>query len=125
MTRLKLKQWSAALFMTLVWASSSLADNCSGNWTGVTTSAETLEVASGHTVTYFVSRGSTTSANSLFNGVGECGGYVLASPDGKVRVAGICTRKMNYGASQSDSFALQPAAQPATLKHLRATGPPA
>ena len=33
-----------------------------------------LEVAKGHTVTYFVARGSTTSANSLFNGVGECGG---------------------------------------------------
>src|SRR5579859_3459294 len=102
MTHAKLVQWSAILFLTLIWANSSLADNCNGNWSNVTISAETLEVATGHTVTYFVSRGSTTSANSPFNGVGECGGYALATPDGKVRVAGICTRKMNDGASESD-----------------------
>ena len=55
MTHAKLMQWSAVLLLTLVWASSSRADNCNGNWTGVTISAETLEVANGHTVTYFVS----------------------------------------------------------------------
>src|SRR5579859_4109600 len=85
-------QWCAVLLLALAWSHSSLADNCSGNWSNVTVSAETLEVAKGHTVTYFVARGSTTSANSAFNGVGECGGYALATPDGKVRVAGICTR---------------------------------
>jgi hypothetical protein len=67
----KLMRWSAVLFLTFAWCNSSLADNCNGNWSNVTISAETLEVATGHTVTYFVSRGSTTSANSPFNGVGE------------------------------------------------------
>jgi hypothetical protein len=122
MTHAKLMQWSAVLFLTLAWANSSLADNCNGNWSNVTISAETLEVATGHTVTYFVSRGSTTSANSLFNGVGECGGYALATPDGKVRVAGICTRKMNDGASESDVFAMEPGAERGTWKQVAGTG---
>ena len=122
MTHAKLVQWSAILFLTLVCANSSLADNCNGNWSNVTISAETLEVATGHTVTYFVSRGSTTSANSPFNGVGECGGYALATPDGKVRVAGICTRKMNDGASESDVFALEPGAERGTWKQVAGTG---
>ena len=122
MTHTKLMQWSAVLSLTLVWASSSLADNCNGNWSNVTVSAETLEVAKGHTVTYFVARGSTTSANSLFNGVGECGGYALATPDGKVRVAGICTRKMNDGASESDVFSLEPGAERGTWKQVAGTG---
>lgn len=78
--------------------------------------------ANGHTVTYFVSRGSTTSANSLFNGVGECGGYALATPDGKVRVSGICTRKMNDGASESDVFAMEPGAERGTWKQIAGTG---
>ena len=122
MTHAKLMQWTAALFLALVWASSSLADNCNGNWSNVTISAETLEVGNGHTATYFVSRGSTTSANSLFNGVGECGGYALATPDGKVRVAGVCTRKMNDGASESDVFSLEPGADRGTWKQVGGTG---
>ena len=115
-------QWCAVLLLALAWSHSSLADNCSGNWSNVTVSAETLEVAKGHTVTYFVARGSTTSANSAFNGVGECGGYALATPDGKVRVAGICTRKMNDGASESDVFALEPGAERGTWKQVAGTG---
>jgi hypothetical protein len=115
-------QIAIALSVFLAWSSSSLADNCSGNWSNVTVSAETLEVAKGHTVTYFVARGSTTSPNSLFNGIGECGGYALSMPDGKVRVAGICTRKMNDGASESDVFALEPGAERGTWKQVAGTG---
>ena len=112
----------AVLPFAFAWSNSSLADNCNGNWSNVTVSAETLEVAKGHTVTYFVSRGSTTSANSAFNGVGECGGYALATPDGKVRVAGICTRKMNDGTSESDVFTLEPGAERGTWKQVAGTG---
>jgi hypothetical protein len=122
MKSLTFMQWCAVLLLALAWSHSSLADNCSGNWSNVTVSAETLEVAKGHTVTYFVARGSTTSANSAFNGVGECGGYALATPDGKVRVAGICTRKMNDGASESDVFALEPGAERGTWKQVAGTG---
>jgi hypothetical protein len=56
MTYAKLMRWSAVLSLILVWSHPSLADNCSGNWSNVTVSAETLEVAKGHTVTYFVAR---------------------------------------------------------------------
>lgn len=118
----KLMRCSALLSLILVWSDSVLADNCNGNWSNVTQSAETIEVAKGHTVTFFVARGSTTSANSLFNGVGECGGYALATPDGKVRVAGICTRKMNDGASESDVFSLEPGAERGTWKQVAGTG---
>ena len=122
MTYARLMLCSAMLSLTLVWCNFSLADNCNGNWSNVTQSAETIEVAKGHTVTFFVARGSTTSANSLFNGVGECGGYALATPDGKVRVAGICTRKMNDGASESDVFSLEPGAERGTWKQVAGTG---
>ena len=122
MTPAKMLHISVALFVSLIWSNSSLADNCNGNWSNVTVSAETLEVAKGHTVTYFVARGRTTSANSLFNGIGECGGYAFATPDGKVRVAGICTRKMNDGASASDVFALEPSAERGTWKQIAGTG---
>ena len=122
MTHAKLLHISVVLFVSLIWSHFALADNCNGNWSNVTVSAETLEVAKGHTVTYFVARGSTTSANSLFNGIGECGGYALATPDGKVRVAGICTRKMNDGASESDVFALEPGAERGTWKQIAGTG---
>ncbi len=75
------------------------ADNCSGRWSNVTVSAETIEVAKGHNVTYFHARGSATSDNYAFNGVGMCGGYALAMPDGKLRVVGVCARKTKDGDS--------------------------
>lgn len=112
----------AALSLGCLFSNPIWADNCSGNWSNVTQYAETIEVAKGHTVTYFVARGSTTSANSLFNGVGECGGYALATPDGKVRVSGICTRKMADGASESDVFALEPGADRGIWKQVSGTG---
>ena len=43
-------------------------------------------------------------------------------PDGKVRVAGICTRKMNDGASESDVFSLEPGAERGTWKQVAGTG---
>jgi hypothetical protein len=52
----------------------------------------------------------------------ECGGYALATPDGKVRVSGICTRKMNDGASERDVFAMEPGAERGTWKQVAGTG---
>jgi hypothetical protein len=108
----------AGLFL----CSAALADNCSGRYTNVGVSAETLEVAKGHTVTFFVSRGSTVSDNSPFNAVGECGGYFLTMPDGKTMAAGICTRKGKDGDSESDVFALEPGAERGTWKLVAGTG---
>ncbi len=117
-----LLQKSLIAASTALLSSVALADNRNGNWTNVTQSAETLEVGKGHTVTFFVARGSTTSANSLYNGIGECGGYALTMPDGKVRMAGICTRKMNDGASESDVWSLEPGAETGVWKQVAGTG---
>ena len=111
-----------ALGSAFLSTETAFADNCNGNWSNVGQSAETIEVAKGHSVTFFVARGSTTSANSPFNGVGECGGYILTTPDGKVRVSGICTRKMNDGASESDVFSLEPGAERGVWKQVAGTG---
>ena len=100
----------------------ALADNCNGRYTNVTVSSEVLEVAKGHTVTFFVTRTSTTSDNSPFNAVGECGGYFLTMPDGKVRASGICTRKGNNGDSESDVFSLEPGAERGVWKLVAGTG---
>jgi hypothetical protein len=99
-----------------------LADNCNGRWTNVTVSSETLEVAKGHTVTFFVARGSTTSDNSPMNAVGECGGYFVSTPDGKTRAAGVCTRKGKDGDSESDTWSMEPGAERGTWKMVGGTG---
>jgi len=44
----------------------------------------------------------------------------LTHPDGTMRVAGICSRKMNDGASESDVFAVEPGAERGTWKQVRA-----
>lgn len=87
------------------------ADNCNGRWSNVTVAAETLEVASGHSVTYFHARGTVTSDNSPLNAVGMCGGYVLSMPDGKVRAVGVCARKTKDGDSFSDEWSIEPGAE--------------
>jgi len=98
------------------------ADNCSGRWSNVTVSAETIEVAKGHNVTYFHARGSATSDNYAFNGVGMCGGYALAMPDGKVRVVGVCARKTKDGDSWSDEWSIEPGAQRGVWRQSGGTG---
>jgi hypothetical protein len=98
------------------------ADNCSGRWSNVTVSSETIEVAKGHNVTYFHARGSTTSDNSAFNAVGACGGYALSMPDGKVRVVGVCARKTKDGDSQSDEWSMEPGAQRGVWRQSGGTG---
>jgi hypothetical protein len=98
------------------------ADTCNGRLTNVGISAETIEVAKGHSVTYFVARSSSTSENSIHNGVGECGGYALTTPDGKMRMAGVCARKNKDGDSWSDEWGLDPGAQKGWWKQSGGTG---
>ena len=85
-------------------------------------SSETIEVAKGHTVTYWVARGSSTSENSGYVGVGECGGYALTTPDGKTRVAYACARKGKDGDSWSDAGGIEPGADRGTWKQTGGTG---
>ena len=106
----------------LLGANVAFADNCSGRYTNAGVSAETLEVAKGHTVTFSVTRGTTASDNSPFNAVGECGGYFLQMPDGKTLAAGICTRKDKDGGSESDVWSLESGAERGTWKQVAGTG---
>jgi hypothetical protein len=107
----------------LIAANAALADNCSGQYTNVGMSAQTLEVATGHKVTFFVARGSSirndTTTDDL---VGECGGYTLTMPDGKTITSGICTRKGKDEDSESDVFSMEPGAERGTWKQISGTG---
>lgn len=98
------------------------ADNCSGRFNNVGVHAETIEVGKGHSVTSFAARSSSTSENSVFNGVGGCAGYALAMPDGKLRLIGVCARKNKDGDSYSDEWGLEPGAQRGWWKISAGTG---
>lgn len=98
------------------------ADTCSGRFNNVVTHGETVEVGKGHSVTSFAARSSSTSENSVFNGVGACAGYALAMPDGKLRVIGVCARKNKDGDSYSDEWGLEPGAQRGWWKIAAGTG---
>jgi hypothetical protein len=100
----------------------SWADSCAGRWTNVSQSAETIDLGKGHTLTIFVAKGSATSDNSPQNGVGQCGGYVLTTPDGKMRLAYACARKNKDGDSWSDTGGIEPGAERGTWKQTGGTG---
>lgn len=118
----KLMQWSVVLSLTLFWSNSLLADNCTGRWTNVSQSAETMDLGNGHTLTIFSARGSSTSDNSPMTGVGQCGGYVLTTPDGKSRLGYACARKTKNGDSWSDFGGIEPGADHGTWKQSGGTG---
>jgi hypothetical protein len=100
----------------------ALADNCNGRWTNVTQSTETIDLGNGHTLTIFSARGSSTSDNSAHVGVGQCGGYVLTTPDGKSRLGYACARKNKDGDSWSDFGGIEPGADRGTWKQSGGTG---
>jgi len=112
----------AAMPALVALSSPCLADNCTGHWTNVNISAETLEIDKGHKVVYFVSHGSATSENSADNAVGRCGGYALTLPDGTVKMAGVCVRQTKDGDSWADEWALEPGAKRGTWKLMQGTG---
>jgi hypothetical protein len=100
----------------------AIADSCTGRFTNVGQSAETIDLGKGHTLTIFVARGSVTSENSSQNGVGGCGGYVLTTPDGKTRLAYACARKNKDGDSWSDAGGIEPGADRGTWTQTGGTG---
>lgn len=102
--------------------SSALADNCSGRFTNVTQSSETTDLGNGHTITIFSARGSATSENSALNVVGQCGGYVITLPDGKIRLGYACARKDQNGNSYSDYGTMEPGADKGSWTQAGGTG---
>jgi hypothetical protein len=122
MTTSKRLQWGVAIFAGATLCSGAMGAECSGRWTNVAQSAETLDLGKGHTLTIFVARGSSTSDNSAHVGVGQCGGYALTTPDGKTRVAYACARKNKDGDSWSDAGGIEPGADRGTWKQTGGTG---
>ncbi len=100
----------------------ALADNCSGSWTGVQQSGDTIDLGDGHTLSTFFSRGTVSSENSPMNIVGACGGYVLTTPDGQSRFAYACARKNKDGDSFSDAGGQEPGADHGTWTQTGGTG---
>jgi hypothetical protein len=98
------------------------ADNCSGHFNNVSQTVSTIEVGKDHTLTSFIFHSITNSENSINNGMGECSGYALTTPDGKTRMAGICARKLKDGGSFSDAWALEPGSNRGTWKMSGGTG---
>jgi len=106
----------------LVAYSAAQADNCTGRANNVAISSETIEVAKGHTLTFFSFYRITSSENSPNNATGKCGGYLMTTPDGKTRLVGSCARKTKDGDSWSDELLLEPGAQRGTWKLVGGTG---
>jgi hypothetical protein len=105
-----------------VLCSPAWADNCNGRFTNVGQSVDTLDLGKGHTLTTFVARGTSTSENSVHNGVGGCGGYVLTTPDGKMRLGYACVRKNQDGDSYSDAGTIEPGESRGTWMQTGGTG---
>ena len=80
------------------------ADNCSGYYGSEGATSETVELSKGVKVTYFTSHETVSSGDSAYNGLGGCGGYVIAGPDGKGWVAGSCTVVAANGDTWSYTF---------------------
>ena len=99
------------------------ADNCTGYDVLVTSSAETLDVGKGTTLTVFRSQSILISEKTIYHlATGECSGSALVTPDGKVRVSGHCARRDKDGDTQSIEFSQAPGANKGAWKSTSGTG---
>jgi hypothetical protein len=117
--------YTACIIGTCLCASNMTfgADSCTGYDVLVTSSAETLEVGKGHTLTVFRSESILISENSIYHlATGECSGTALATPDGKVRVSGHCARRDKDGDTQSIEFSQAAGADKGAWKSTGGTG---
>ena len=98
------------------------ADNCSGYYGNEMASSETVELSKGIKVTFFTNHETVSSGNSAYNGLGGCGGYVLATPDGKGWVSGSCTLVAANGDTWSYTFTEELGAGRGNWKAGKGTG---
>jgi hypothetical protein len=125
MRTIKLFHCAAVLAVGVALSGVSRADNCSGVDVLVVQSAETLEVAKGHTLTVLRLYSIVTSDNpaSPVNlTTGECSGTILSTPDGTTRGSGHCARKDKNGDTYSLEWTLPVGEQKGTWKHVAGTG---
>lgn len=114
--------WVGTFAVGTMLSGEAMSKECTGRWTNVGQSAETIDLGEGHTLTIFSARGSATSDNSPMTGIGQCGGYVLTTPDGKSRLAYACLRKTKDGDSWSDAGGIEPGADRGTWTQTGGTG---
>jgi hypothetical protein len=98
------------------------ADNCSGYYGNEMASSETIELSKGNKVTFFTNHETVSSGDSAYTGLGGCGGYVFAAPDGKGWVSGSCTLVAANGDTWSYTFTEELGAGRGTWKAGNGTG---
>ena len=101
------------------------ADNCSGYDVLSLQSAETFELAKGHTLTVVRLQSTNISddtASPYHLTTGECSGTVLSTPDGNTRGAGFCTRKDKSGDAYNVEWQLPAGSKKFLWKHVGGTG---
>ena len=98
------------------------ADNCTGTYSHVLLSSETVQVAEGFTISSFINQGSSSSADSVYDGTGSCAGYAMHTPDGKRTVAGACTRKNKDGRLWNFTWSYGPSGDRGTWQAVGLTG---
>jgi len=113
-----------SLLACLVGPSVSIADNCSGEDVLVAQSAETIEVAKGHSLTVVRLFSVVTSGDTpIFDATtGECSGTWLTTPDGKTRGAGHCARRDKDGDTYSIEWSMAPGADKGQWRVAGGTG---
>lgn len=109
-------------FGLLSLAASAVDDNCGGTWTNVAQYGQTIDFGNGNSLTVFSAKGSSTSENSPYAGVGECGGYILTAPGGKMYFRGACARKSKEGDVWSIAAMIEPGAERGTWTQVAGTG---
>ena len=99
-------------------------DNCSGYDVLVFQSAETTEIAKGHTMTvvkaYSIDVEDNTSSPFHLT-TGECSGTIVSTPDGVTRASGHCVRRDKAGDTYSLEWTLPAGAQKYSWRHVGGT----
>lgn len=99
------------------------ADNCTGYDILVTTYADSRDLGGGMIQSTFSSESILTSEDSIYHlATGQCTGTALATPDGKVRMSGVCARRDKDGDTQSIEWSVAPGADKGTWKANGGTG---
>lgn len=125
MKQVKLAVMTSAFALASAFSLNAQAAECSGYDVLVNQTAETIEVADGHSM--LVIRSSsiviTNDPNNIYNETtGECSGTILFMPDGSIESSGHCARKDKDGDTYSVRWAQAAGADKGTWSSAGGTG---
>lgn len=113
---------AAALSGSLVVPAIAFAGDCSGYFAGTIDSSSSIEVANGHSISFWTTRQTSDTNNSGYTGVGMCNGSMLTLPSGAAQVSGACALKDKNGDSWSFAYGIEPGAERGWWKTTGGTG---